>query len=580
MEIRLSPKGENNVLLNETWQEVPGMENARIFPIIRKPDVSCSNVFILNIGDYLIVIDTGNRQDITNTVYSALCSKTIDREKPVIIIFGHAHFDHIYQGLVDRRIDAVGNTVYVCHAHAVKPLMDGDATYIQSSLVDLPAPPFRIDIPLFSENPDEKIKIEEFLSGFSYIPELCTIHETIQLRSIRLVFPDKQELIFWEVPGHSPDSMAIQAGEMIHVGDIPFATNPGVAGIVGYNQCELDKTLERVRWILKKRPVSVILTGHGNAIIPAQLHKILDNSEKELKANPHVGVFDRKRVDIAMLHGMDLIDEAHRLFPVIAGKLMVLRYHLDELEEHEIAERLAEIIRDDEIDQLLSNFNAFYKAYTEGNKKDIEVVLRIHQTLQKIRSCLPKHEMEWIVDGTMLRRCENLCVDFLSTLQGIIPSATITALDPVDLIRNSRKQRITSRISDDELLESIDDEKAYRRNLILRLSENQCYANAEIAINLPENQVFIYADPIRLSDLFNAVVDYYETNKAGKITFFISYHANDAIISITPDPGCHPELPLSPSLLRSAGYTGGKVKKIPSREKEEIILAFQVAPIP
>lgn len=556
------------------------MENARIFPIIRKPDVSCSNVFILNIGDYLIVIDTGNRQDITNTVNSALCSKTIDREKPVIIIFGHAHFDHIYQGLVDRRIDAVGNTVYVCHAHAVKPLMDGDAGYIQSSLVDLPAPPFRIDIPLFSENPEEKIKIEEFLSGFSYIPELCTIQDTISLRSIRLVFPDKQELIFWEVPGHSPDSMAIQAGEMIHVGDIPFATNPGVAGIVGYNPCELDKTLERVRWILKKRPVSVILTGHGNDITPAQLLKILDKSEKELKTNPQIGVLDRKRVDISMIHGMDLIDEAHRLIPVLAGRLMVLRYHLDELEEHEIAEKLAEIIRDDEIDQLLSNFNAFYKAYTEGKKKDLEVVLKTNQILQKIRLCLPKHEMEWIVSGTLLRRCESLCVDFLSTLQGIIPTATITALDPKSLISESQKQRITSRISDDELLESIDDEKAYQRNLLLRLSENQTHENADIIISQPERGVLIYADSMRLSDLFHAIIDYYETYNARKISFFISSHADNAFISITPDSGCHPELPLSPSLLRSAGYAGGKVKKIPSREREEIILEFQVAPIP
>jgi len=508
-----------------------------------------------------------------DTVLNVLYSEKITRNSPIIVIFGHAHFDHIYQGLVDRRIESVGKPVYICHTAAMEPLINADAEYLQAKLVDLPVPSFRADIGIFSKRKTD-CNFSHILPGFQLFHNELSISDDICLKSEELIFPRGQSLVFWDVPGHSPDSMAITAGEFIHLGDIPFATNPGVAGIIGYDPVELARTVRKIRWILNNNQLSLLCTGHGNPLTREMIEKILPGIERDLKTTPDIGVFDRNRVNISMHHAMDLIDEAHRIIPVLAGRIMALSFYMEELEEYELAEKIAGIIQDEEIDKLLSSFNDFYAAFTSGSKKEIEVVLKTLQVLQKISSYLPLEDMNRYIDVTLIRRCEHLFSDFLSTIRGVMPSATIFSINPADLIHSISNNRTKLLISDEELLESGDNHKLFQKALLCRLSDYQCHKTAIFHITDPDNPICMYADEDRLSDFFNTIINYFETYDARNISIEIKPEMDEVFILINPDMDCHPLLPLSPSLIRTVGYAGGRVIKLPSRDEEGVILAF------
>jgi glyoxylase-like metal-dependent hydrolase (beta-lactamase superfamily II) len=567
-------KTKQAILQNERWQDVPGTAHARIFSCIRKPDVTSSNVYLLTIGDNIVFLDTGASQEVMDTACDALVTCSYDREKPLIIIFGHAHYDHIYEGLVDRRFEKFGKPVFVCHASGADILRTGDQRYTQAYLVDLPIPPLQIELPLF-HNKNQDLEISEILPGFQLIPNNIHISDEILLLSEELRFPDGQSLFFWAVPGHSYDSMAIRIGNLLHVGDIPFALNPGVAGILGWDTIEFSKTLQRMDWILENYEISVICPGHGNAFSVSEFRKILHNLKQSHETLPDVALFDKGRVNLSMRHAMDLMDEAYRLFPIVAGRIMLLRYHLEELEEFETAEDLERLIPVDDIEKTLDGFTTYYKDFQEKKLSELQVILKSLQTLQKIRSYLTGHTLEHLIDPSLVRRTTRLFSDLLSAMQGVIPTARLKKCDPVLVLNDLILKQNSCAFSDDDLLHSIDDVTSFRNILLSRLAEYQNCKEIRFSIKTPDSVQFIYADVDRLSDIYSALSDYCRLYGADSVNVEIFPKKDFVHIAITPvGVDWKPELPLSRALLRTVRYAGGKIVKLPKPGDEEIILQF------
>ena len=562
------------ILVNERWQDVPGTTHTRIFPCIRKPDVTSSNVYLLTIGDYIVFFDTGASQEVMDTVCDALSTCTCDREKPLIIIFGHAHYDHIYEGLVDRRFESFGKPVFVCHASGAGLLQSGDQRYTQADLVDLPIPPLQIDLPLFRVKNQESERLRA-LPGFQHRIKEIHITDELLLLSEEICFPDGQSLTFWAVPGHSDDSVAIRIGHLLHVGDIPFALNPGVAGIVGWDTVEFSKTLQRLEWILKNQEISVVCPGHGYALSAPEFQKVLRTLKKSHENLPDVALFDKGRVNLSMRHAMDLMDEAYKLFPIVAGRIMLLRYHLEELEEYETAQELEQAVPVDEIEFILDGFTAYYREFQERKVSELQLIIKALQTLQKIRSFLPGHTIEHLVDPSLVRRTTKLFSDLLSTMQGVIPTATLTSCDPVQILNDLIVKQNSCAITDDELLLSTDDAISFRKVLLSRLAEYQSRNDLRFSIRAPDSVQLIYADADRLSDIFSALTDYYRMYGADIVSVQILLKEDSVHIAITPiGKNWKPELPLSRALLRTVRYAGGKIVKLPKPGDEEIILQF------
>lgn len=568
---------EQAVLVPQQWQDIPGTTNARIFPCIRKPDITSSNVYILQIQDYFVLIDTGASQEVMDTVCDTLSAAIQSRERPLLIIFGHAHYDHIYQGLVDRRFENYGRPVFICHTKGTDLLRTGDTRYTQADLVDLPVPPFIVDVSLFQVAGNDSEHLEHILPGFVKKSDTYTISDTIDLFSEELWFPDGQSLTFWEVPGHSYDSIAIQIGGLLHVGDVPFALNPGVAGIYGWDCYEFARTLQRLVWILEHHEIGIVCSGHGNVFSRDKFRPVLQKLIHSVTNLSDIALFDKGRVDLSMRHAMDLMDEAQRLFPIIAGRIMLLRYHLEELGEYETAQELEQILPAPDIEKTLDGFTAMYRQYQERNLPELQVILKALQTFQKIRSSLSGHNIDHLVNPSFVRRTTRLFSDLLSIIQGVIPTATLIPVNPVQVLHDIILNQNAS-VSDDDLLQFADDMDFFQRALLSRLSEFQNRRETECIIEAPEYACIMYADSERITDSLNALFDYYSVYKAKQVSARICIIGDSVQIALKPEgKDWNPELPLSRALLRTIQYAGGMITKMPHKGDEEIIIEFQKA---
>lgn len=383
--------------------------------------------------------------------------------------------------------------------------------------------------------------------------------------------------MFWEVPGHSPDSVAVQAGTLLHIGDIPNATSPGVAGLPGWNPEELKDTISRIRWIMNTRKISVVCPGHGRVLTPDQTFGILDRIEDDLRGMPSdLAIFDLQRIKICMIHALDLIEEAHRIFPVIAGRLILLRYRLEELGEKEASEQLETLFPDNEIDLLLTEFDSYYREFRKGRRREVQVVLKVIQILQKIQRSLPNRENGNIIDISLFRRGERLFSDFMGTIQGILPSGTIGSYDLEALLDRVISHRSSVGISDEDLLDSAEDEERFRVNLMNRMAACQKRSDLRVEIGAPGSEVMISADEERLFDLFSGMMDYYESNGADCCRISVSSGKEGVRVRIVPEgERWDQKISPSPALLREVGYAGGRILKLPAPGSEELVFMLK-----
>lgn len=84
--------------IESDWQEIPGTEGARILPLTRKPDVCCSNAYLVATEHEVIVIDTGADEAQMETIVSTVEALTAERPCPICLFITHCHLDRRRRG--------------------------------------------------------------------------------------------------------------------------------------------------------------------------------------------------------------------------------------------------------------------------------------------------------------------------------------------------------------------------------------------------------------------------------------------------------------------------------------------------
>ena len=65
------------------------------------------------------------------------------------------------------------------------------------------------------------------------------------------------------------------------LGDLPFAANPGVCGLDGWNHADLLQTLRKVDWLLETPDITVCCPGHGYCVSAQSMREKLRLMEAE-----------------------------------------------------------------------------------------------------------------------------------------------------------------------------------------------------------------------------------------------------------------------------------------------------------
>ena len=238
---------------HQVWQAVPGLNDGLIYPYIRKPDVISSNSYILADRGQIILIDPGGLPEQAAVLAQEISQQNDAEERPIFIYLTHSHLDHCLQLMHSTEIRDAGPICIIAHEKGANALEGQDTRATTADLMGLEMTSLVIGGRLFG--PVGQSRGPDHLQDSGTLR--CTLPETV--RSVRtgvdfrcqtITAPGNTEITCYYTPGHSPDSICIQAGRVLFIGDLLFATSPGVAGLYGWDHPELMASIEKALWLL------------------------------------------------------------------------------------------------------------------------------------------------------------------------------------------------------------------------------------------------------------------------------------------------------------------------------------------
>ncbi len=472
------------MLEDQQWQPVPEIAGAEIYPFLRKPDVTCSNAYIIRTPGDILIIDTGADAGQMDSILSLVEETLREAPRPVTLFLTHCHADHCLQATRDHRFRAIPGLTIAAEEAGARALESGDPIRTVADLMGWGIEPLPVGLPLFTAR--DRVILD--LGGGN----------TLRRQEIPLHSGDT--LTVYHTPGHSPDSICIRLGGFLFIGDLLASACPGIAGLTGWDQPALLASVERVRWILGHEPVSLCCPGHGRSIPATAMPGLLDRLQKDAEEMAEIGTFDCERLDDSLEHTIDLLREASRVFTVIAGRLDALAYRLEDLGEEEEARRYLELFKADQIDAFLADFSRFASEFEIGKKLEIQMVLKAIQVIQRIESYFAGDRLNHIIDASLLRRTDRLLADFMNTVMGYRNTVHISATDLPVVLRGTVTGISTLPFSDEVFIEAADNPAAYRAELVARLAYLPLFEDVTLSLDIEPSLPLVLVDRERFSD--------------------------------------------------------------------------------
>lgn len=541
----------NDQLVSLAWQPLPGADGATLFPLIRKIDTVSSNSYLIQTPDAIILIDPGGLVAQAEHLMQVVTECRAAKERPFFILLTHAHIDHFIAIQNTPALAVAGAVVLMVQDEGAAFLERGDAAMTQAALFNTSIVPitagFRLVTPGRRESPGVPVELCFSNGALVTVTALPAGEESIHLDRETIVFgPDSPPLEVFHTPGHSRDSICIRMGELLFIGDLLFAANPGIAGIVGWSQEDLIASLDGIGTLLDKNEISLLCPGHGRPIPVADAHKMLPLVKRDAATLADIAEFNPDRAAEIATYAEDIMEQVNQLFTVMAGRLYYVSYVLDELEESGTAEELGTLIKGDTIDELLDAFRIFSEEHHKKQGVSVHLALKAGQVIGKLQRTFRTDELAQIIDPGIVRRTERLLADYITIFRGFTPPREVTVVDLSSLIEALVEGLTIPSISSDALLSSADDEKAFAQLLLSSIGTRPLLEDVEVVVDNVPDSLFVTIDRDDFTDLLTYIVEELVGKGAPAIRIAVCGNAGNATISIfgttpSPSPGCESE---------------------------------------
>ena len=366
------------------WVDVPGTRAVRLYSLIMKPSVSCSNSYVLDAAGAILIIDPGTSDVNTNTIINLVDDLKKQRERPVYILLTHGHIDHYLKTPeLQRRFQAQ----LVCHEACADIIVRRDRNASIASHFAVEAPDCgsvaHLDSPSFSLGGGDELKI-------------------------------------YHTPGHTGGCVCFQVGCFFFTGDLLFAANPGVAGVPGWNRKALLRSVDALLESAERHGgVDRVFPGHGNPISRDDAVKLLHRARKQASVLPDAIPMDKRRVDNLSAYAMLLLAQAAKCFAITTGQVLKATHYFESRNETEAARRIQESFDDATLDSLVDGFHKLSDAYGKG--KGIEqslILLGAIQVADKLDRLLAAQQQHHVVGFTYLQRTRRMMAGFINAVYG------------------------------------------------------------------------------------------------------------------------------------------------------------------
>jgi glyoxylase-like metal-dependent hydrolase (beta-lactamase superfamily II) len=542
-------------------QPVDGSRNTAIYPYIRKIDLMSSNSYIISGVDHIALIDPGGLEDQIDHLEGVVAGLQEELLRPVVIYLTHVHMDHWVQLKQGRKHKNLSEAALAVQALGADALETQDSRVTLSGLLGRSMIKVPVELKLLSPR-DLGLGGERHLSlgkwTYDYAVRSRKIYEEMELQSIVVPMGKGDHLEIYHTPGHSPDSICMQIGSVLVVGDLFFAPNPGMAGAYGWSQKDLVQSIQKVLWILENKNIQVCCSGHGRPIDALTARKTLEvmyNDATSLQGLEEITPEWAKRT---AAYASDLMAEMERISTIIAGRLAFIAHVLGELEEEAEAEVMDALIDPQLLDDLFDDFHSFTMALREGKKLDWEFVHKAGQTVGKLEKIFERKLLGSIMDQSLLGRASRLINDYSMTYRGFRPPYYVSYED-VNLIIGKIMEEMMRSPYDEEAIIMAESVEDYLMALKIRIAHVNLFENVSLAFEPDPQRPFARMDKERFSDFLIDIFERFIGAGAKGIEVATSLNEDWVLIRISGSGGAtsHPLERAQRFFERSLALCGG-----------------------
>ena len=493
------------------WQRVPGADSVEIFPIIPKTNCVSSNCYIFSAPDALVVVDPGARSEQTRQINRVLTDALALLQRPILVFLTHCHQDHS-QEVGALEIPADIEIKRFAHQVGVEAMKYGDPNLTVNYLY--PGNPgictARFDGILFASNPVSERSALELADGgrieLHTAPIAMPDGATLQRQWLSL--GDGNRLEIYHTPGHSPCSISLRVGSMLILGDLPFAANPGVCGLDGWNHTDLLQTLRKVNWLLETSDITVCCPGHGYCVSAQSMREKLRLMEAEASNLTDVPLLDAERISALKIYVDELLEETAALFTIFSGRLYTVSYYLSLLQEDSAASGILATLDIDRIDSILTDFRRIAEAFNASALPEWTVVLKGVQVARSLQQVLSAEHVQQLLDRSLVDRAQRRLEDFLSVVRGLqfLQTEQPGAVNELiaELLRRTKEATL---MKPADLMEALDDDESFLQALTRRLAAHSLLRDIEFEFVPATQEAFGNIGAERLGDILSNLME-------------------------------------------------------------------------
>ena len=456
------------------WQKVPGTPSVEIFPIIPRANCVSSNCYIFSAPDALVVVDPGASAEQTRQISRVLTDALTVSQRPILIFLTHCHQDHSQEAGLE--LPAGIEVKRFAHQAGVEAIKHRDRNLTTAYLY--PWNPeictARFEGILFASSPASEPAALELADGrrFELYTEPIAMPDGATLQRQWLSLGAGNRLEIYHTPGHSACSISLRVGSLLMLGDLPFAANPGVCGLDGWNHADLLQTLHKVDWLLEMPVITVCCPGHGYCVSAQSMREKLRLMEAEASNLTDVPLMDAERISGLKIYVDELLEETAALLTIFSGRLYTVSYCLSVLEEEDgAASRILESLDIDQIDRILSDFRRIAEAFNTSAMPEWTVVLKGVQVARSLQNVLSAEHVRQLLDFSLVDRAQRRLEDFLNLVRGLqfLQTEQPGAVNEIiaELVKRTKE---TTMMESADLMEAVDDDQSFLQALTRRLA--------------------------------------------------------------------------------------------------------------
>jgi glyoxylase-like metal-dependent hydrolase (beta-lactamase superfamily II) len=456
------------------WQKVPGTPSVEIFPIIPKANCVSSNCYIFSAPDALVVVDPGASAAQTRQISQVLTDAVAVLQRPILIFLTHCHQDHSQEAALE--LPAGTEVKRFAHQSGVDALKNGDRNLTTAYLY--PWNPeictARFEGILFAASPASEPSALQLADGrrFELYTEPIAMPDGATMQRQWLSLGAGNRLEIYHTPGHSACSISLRIGSLLMLGDLPFAANPGVCGLDGWNHAELLQTLHKVDWLLERPVITVCCPGHGYCVSAQSMREKLRLMGVEASNLTDVPLMDAQRITGLKIYVDELLEETAALLTIFSGRLYTVSYCLSVLEEEDrAASAILESLDIEQIDRILSDFRRIAQAFNTSAMPEWTLVLKGVQVARSLQNILSAEHVRQLLDFSLVDRAQRRLEDFLNLVRGLqfLQTEQPGAVNEIiaELVKRTKETAMTEST---DLMESMDDDQTFLKALTRRLA--------------------------------------------------------------------------------------------------------------